>query len=166
MPSDPFPNRTDNNSKPTSPATAEYNCVAWAAHDQRNYIWPDARQQFAWPPNLPRIDSVPSIRFFFESIGFSVCLDGRLEAGFEKVAIYADGNGPQHVARQLRSGIWTSKLGPAADIEHTTVNVLESGPYGNVVLYMKRRSNGPPTLPPLHPPPAKLITPGGDPLVP
>ena len=51
--------------------------------------------------------------------------DLSLEIGFEKVAIYSDAHGPQHVARQLPDGKWTSKLGQQVDVEHSTLSVLE-----------------------------------------
>jgi hypothetical protein len=163
MPHEPFPNRTDANCRWTSDASDEYNCIGWAAHTTRHYIWPDEDEQFAWPIAQDRADTVDAIRTFFESLGFQPCPDDRLEAGFEKIAIYADANGPQHVARQLISGRWTSKLGRMADVEHVTLEVLADGHYGRVVLLMKRRYDGtPPRLPDLYPPPARLIRPGGD----
>jgi hypothetical protein len=60
------------------------------------------------------------------------------EKGFEKVAIYADDEGAQHVARQLQDGKWTSKLGDLSDVEHADLMVLE-GTYGKVARILKRR---------------------------
>jgi hypothetical protein len=60
------------------------------------------------------------------------------EPGFEKVALFADASGmPQHAARQLATGRWTSKLGRMEDIEHA-LRDLEGGIYGSVVLLLKR----------------------------
>lgn len=47
------------------------------------------------------------------------------------------------MARQLRDGTWTSKLGAEEDITHFTLDALESygipfGEYGDPVLYMRR----------------------------
>jgi hypothetical protein len=65
-------------------------------------------------------------------------VDGSLEAGFEKVALFADAQQtPKHAARQLQSGSWTSKLGPEEDISHSIYG-LEGSKYGDAVVYMKR----------------------------
>ena len=62
-----------------------------------------------------------------------------LEAGHEKVALYADDQGEwTHVARQLPDGWWTSKLGPDEDILHRTPQALAGDLYGQVQAIMKR----------------------------
>ncbi len=43
-----------------------------------------------------------------------------------------------HVARQLKEGMWTSKLGPDEDIEHNTLDALEGELYGAVTQVLKR----------------------------
>ena len=63
-----------------------------------------------------------------------------LEPGYEKVCIYTSDDGsPQHVARQLASGTWTSKIGSLEDIEHSTVAALEGKEYGTAKVIMKRK---------------------------
>lgn len=167
MPDANFPNMTERNWRPASDSTAEYNCVAWAAHTTAHYIWPDAGQQFAWPPDLQRQDTVDALCSFFSLLGFSCCQTADPEPGFEKIAVYENDDGPQHVARQLPSGYWTSKMGPGVDAEHTSLDALTGPHYGRVVSIMKRPTDGrPPKLPPLFPPPARLIRPDGRPLVP
>jgi hypothetical protein len=48
----------------------------------------------------------------YKSLGYELCDNSELEAGFEKIAIYATSDGePTHAARQLSVGLWTSKLG-------------------------------------------------------
>ena len=55
----------------------------------------------------------------FRSLGFVMRDDGDHEIGLEKIALYAtDDDEYTHVARQLPSGKWTSKLGGLEDIEH------------------------------------------------
>ena len=61
------------------------------------------------------------------------------------MVLYADGDSPKHMARQLPDGMWTSKCGAGEDITHYTLDALESygplpwkGHYGCPVLYMKR----------------------------
>jgi hypothetical protein len=66
-----------------------------------------------------------------------VCDDERLEAGYEKVALFALLGKPKHAARQLPGGRWTSKLGEWEDIEHA-LHDLTGMVYGSVALVMKR----------------------------
>ncbi len=127
-------------------------------------MWPDEREQFSWPIGMGRGDTLQTLRSFFESIGFAECASDAPEPGIEKIAIYGNGQIPEHVARQLGSGKWTSKMSGGIDIEHMNLNVLEGGQYGNVLLTMSRLWNGPPNLPPLDPPSPTLITPSGMPL--
>jgi hypothetical protein len=68
-------------------------------------------------------------------------MDGNLEAGYEKIAIYYRPGTVDflHVARQLSDGRWTSKLGRGEDITHNTVEGLEGvGAYGRVARFMRR----------------------------
>ena len=80
----------------------------------------------------------------FESLGYRECANDTSETGFEKVAIYVNGEGlPTHAARQLENGNWTSKLGYWQDIEHASLRALENAPlmdslYGTVALLMRR----------------------------
>jgi hypothetical protein len=161
-----FPNTTDHNCRRSSAPTFEYNCLAWSVHRQDVWMWPDEREQFAWPIGMVRGDTLANLRSFFERIGFSVCFSEHLEPGFEKIAIYGQNDIPEHVARQLPNGTWTSKLSGGIDVEHDTLNVLEHGKYGVVRTIMQKGGRGPWQLPPLHPGPARLITPSGMPLVP
>ena len=62
------------------------------------------------------------------------------------MAIYADAEGPLHVARQLPGGHWSSKLGPREDIEHE-LDGLVGREYGRVVMVMSRPFGGQVELP-------------------
>jgi hypothetical protein len=73
-------------------------------------------------------------------LGSSLCATADLEAGVEKTALYAVGEKPSHAARQLASGIWTSKLGPNIDIEHTTLEALAGGVYGELAAVLSRKA--------------------------
>jgi hypothetical protein len=161
------PNVTPWNLIPKSGATDAYNCLAWAVHYEDLPIWPDPRNVCSWPPDMARDETLASIKLFLERVGFVECADlsSHVEPSYEKVAIYADAHGPQHVARQLPDGTWTSKLGVSIDAVHGTLNVLEGGTSGNVVIMMKRPSETPPTLPPLHPPRPRLVTAQGSVLI-
>lgn len=161
-----FPNSNNQNWRHTSNPTWEYNCLSWSVHRSDVWIWPDIGDQFSWPPDMVRGNTIATFRAFFERIGFVESNSGALEQGIEKIALYARGSAPEHFARQLASGKWTSKLSGAIDIEHDSLTVLEDGDYGRVQLIMARVNNGPPNLPPLHPPPPLLIRPNGMPLIP
>jgi hypothetical protein len=121
----------------TSPPTQDYNCIAWAAGDDQRWWWPDLVGYRYWPPGLPRQETVGAFQAAFATLGYSICNDDLLEPGFEKIAIFADDHGPQHAARQLPTGGWTSKLGELDDIEHE-LRDLEGNEYGLVIAFMKR----------------------------
>jgi hypothetical protein len=120
-----------------SPKDDHYNCIAWAAGDNRRWWWPDADGEDAWPAGVARVETLDAFRDAFASLGYEACDDGQLEAGYEKIALYALAGVPKHAARQLPSGRWTSKLGQREDIEHGLED-LTGTEYGAVVLVMKR----------------------------
>jgi len=120
-----------------------YNCIAWAAGDTHHWWWPQI--DLDWPFWSKREETIAAFVTAFRCLGYVPCNNSRVEFGFEKVALYADGNSPKHMARQLSDGMWTSKCGGAEDITHFTLDALESygphplkGHYGRPVLYMKR----------------------------
>ena len=121
----------------TSAAEDRYNCIAWAAGDDQRWWWPDAASLRYWPANVPREETLGAFQAAFATLRYVDCVDERHEAGYEKVAIYAIDEVPQHAARQLANGRWTSKLGELDDIEHD-LHHLEGAEYGTVVAIMKR----------------------------
>lgn len=132
-----FPSLNNQNYKETSDPTDEYNCIAWAVG--RNDVWVDpTNPQYYWPDSVPRDDSIDNLVLVFQIEGYEVCTDKSLESGIEKIAIYGDGLGYTHAARQLPNGKWTSKLGGLEDIEHDTLDALCGSEYGQVERIMKR----------------------------
>jgi hypothetical protein len=136
-----LPNLTDGNRVITSPLSRRYNCIGWAAGIDVQWWWPVGR--YYWPPNVPREETVEAFVRAFATIGYIECQDGSLEAGFEKVAIYAahDAGGgltPTHAARQFSDGRWTSRLGSCEDIEHTSLEDVNCRSYGAPVVYLRR----------------------------
>ena len=119
----------------TSPAVPDYNCVAWAAGESDRWWWPDPQGLNFWPPEIPRLETIDSFRSAFEALGFAKAHDGQPEPGLEKVALFARGGKPTHMARQLENGRWTSKMGQSEDIEHA-LRDLEGVLYGEVALFM------------------------------
>ena len=133
-----LPNLKQEGYKITSPDTPEYNCIAWAAEDPKRWWWPDPMDNYYWPNEAPRVETVEAFIRAFETLGYITCSDSAYEKGFNKIAIYADIRGvPTHAARQLNTGFWTSKLGGSYDIEHTYEGVTSSI-YGSVAVTMKR----------------------------
>ncbi len=120
----------------TSPSDPLYNCIAWAANDTGT--WWEPGEDGYWPEGVVREATLVAFVQAFATLGFSCCPSGDFEAGFEKVAIYADAHGPQHAARQLIDGAWTSKLGPHEDVTHRTVQAVEGDLYGTAVQFLKR----------------------------
>ncbi|MCK4541633.1 MAG: hypothetical protein KAU17_05280 [Spirochaetales bacterium] len=133
-----FPMLQSSAYKLTSPATMEYNCIAWAAGDTETWWWPDPFDQYFWPSGILREETIDAFIMAFEFLGYSICGDANYETGYEKVAIYAKPGGtPTHAARQIDSEKWTSKIGQLEDIEHG-INSLSGTMYGEPVVYMKR----------------------------
>lgn len=128
----------------TSPVDPGYNCIAWAADDDRRLWWPGAPPIGYWPPGIADEPTVAAFEALFGQLGYAPCETGELEEGFEKIAIYSKEGEVTHAARQLASGSWTSKLGRNIDIEHT-LRGLQGPTYGEVVRFLKRRRPTPTT---------------------
>jgi hypothetical protein len=128
-----------------SPATPEYNCIAWAANEDFRWWWPIPEDLYYWPENAPKEETLEAFVKAFETLGYVACENENLENGFEKVTIYVDKSGrPTHAAKQLIDGKWTSKLGPYIDIEHELnclreyVLNIDGTDYGTVAAVLKR----------------------------
>lgn len=131
-----FPNASRSHVRLTSPEDPGYNCLAWAAGETRRCWHPSAFGGLFWPGGAAQ-DTVSEWVRAFESFGYERCDSAAQEDGFERVAIYAEGDLPLHVARQLPNGYWTSKLGPREDVEHE-LEALADGAYGRVVTVLRR----------------------------
>ena len=89
---------------------------------------------------LPLNNRIETVILFCAANGYALCDSNAHEEGYEKIAIYElSGWGVQHVARQLKDGSWTSKLGEWEDIRHRSPLSVESDDYGRVSRCMKRR---------------------------
>lgn len=118
----------------TSDPTDDYNCVAWAIEKEDEWIqFPPYNSQNSYE------DSVQSYIEYFTELGFEITDNTKLEEEFDKIALYTnDINEFTHVARQKPNGMWASKIGNWEDIEHTTLDALAGGSYGNPKVYMCR----------------------------
>lgn len=133
-----FPHIVDSGYSISSPESSEYNCIAWAAEDTEKFWWPDNLNISYWPLEIPREETTEAFVRAFEMLGYSCCEDASCEEGYEKIAIYADSSSkPTHMARQLNSGHWTSKLGELEDVEHD-LDAFKNSDYGDVHMIMKR----------------------------
>lgn len=121
-----------------------YNCLSWAIGLTWAWFSPEPRVAgYYWLPGIKREWSLSSIRATFEKHGYTEETTSRaLEPGWEKVAFFRDIHGaPNHFARQLPSGTWTSKMARLNDIEHENLECLEEYDtgYGPVTLILKRK---------------------------
>lgn len=123
-----------------------YNCFAWAAEDTE-HRWEAAAELLMptragtyWPPGVTVFPTLNAYIEAYRSLGYELCDTAELEEGFEKIAIYVGASGePFHAARQLASGVWTSKLGGANDIEHETPDGITSLNLGSPSIFLRRR---------------------------
>lgn len=139
-----FPKLTELGYELKSDPDDRYNCIAWAV-GENNRWWEPCDGRY-WPgrhPGDPPDYSVASLAAACAAVGFIECSgdvqrDAVPEPGIQKIALFAQHGEYLHVARQLRHGDWTSKLGPDDDIRHPSLDALAGGIYGNVVKIMKR----------------------------
>ena len=134
-----FPKLTRENSRATSPKDPAYNCVAWAAGETR--AWWDHLYGY-WPENVKREGSIAAYVDVFVLLGFERCATSEYELGFEKIAVFGNGGQFTHAARQLPSGLWTSKLGSLEDIEHQDLASVSIPDYGRPVQFLRRGIGG------------------------
>jgi len=74
----------------------------------------------------------------FGTLGYFEATAPHIEPNFEKIALYVNKHKQvTHAARQLSTGLWTSKLGQNYDISHT-LEAIEGGLYGTVAMLLKR----------------------------
>src|SRR5947208_6744161 len=85
-----FPNLPSARYQITSPATTDYNCIAWAAEDETAWWWPDIYGFGYWPPQVPRTETMEAFIAAYGLLGYQPCPDPQPEPGYEKVAIYVD----------------------------------------------------------------------------
>jgi hypothetical protein len=123
----------------TSRPLPRYNCIAWAAGDTSKWWWPHPYDRRCyWPPRILREETLPIFVEVFRTLGYQPCSSATPEVSFEKVALFADAGVPTHAARQLITGVWSSKLGEGHDIAHHSLSDLSGGIYGLPTLFLKR----------------------------
>lgn len=137
--------RSDKKYKITSPCTRNYNCISWANECDNVWTWPPIFDELEddeyWPSILPNDTKIETFVKFFMHEGFSVCTEDESHQQNTIICLYEKDGECTHAARKLPSGMWTSKLGPLNDIQHSTPHSLEGEFYGKVFCYMKRENN-------------------------
>lgn len=137
-----FPKLALGNHRITSNADINYNCIAWSNGD--NSVWWEPHAGYHWPLERIPDDEEPSVDHvaaIFEAAGFErrERYQVTYETGYDRIAIYGAARDRfTHVAHQIESGWWASKIGPDEDIEHATTDVLEGNWYGQVALILRR----------------------------
>jgi hypothetical protein len=141
-----FPALQNSGYRITSPASRDYNCIAWAAGDDLRWWWPDPdpdNDAVYWPAGVVREETLAAFVAAYATLGYVPCANEELEAGFEKMALFAQPAGaPTHAARQLPTGRWTSKLGLLEDIDHS-LHDLAGERYGAVAQILIRPTLNP-----------------------
>jgi hypothetical protein len=101
--------------------------MAFANGDERHFWEPNRPGgRYYWPPDIKQDNTVDAWEQVFLNKGYERTDDRKVEAGFEKVAIYVglDDMLASHVA--ISDGyVWLSKLGKGQDISHSSLDVLE-----------------------------------------
>jgi hypothetical protein len=148
-----FPNlASDPDFEITSNADPSYNCIAWAYIENSKWMWPKSSESVDmldairfWPDGVENNEDVTSFIKAFQLKGYSICDSWEHEEGFQKIALYVQGDTTvcTHAAREIvadknNCGKWTSKLGPSNDIHHSSPYELEGAIYGRVHCIMKR----------------------------
>lgn len=134
-----WPKLVKNSFRKTSHFSIDYNCVSWAVGIVSKRI-DSGGQSYEWPNDLPRDHTINSYVKLYQKYGFEKCDNGNLESSLEKIALFEDEYGFfKHVALQLSSGLWTSKMGDLEDIEHKTSDAVDGWFYGKVSIYMSRQ---------------------------
>jgi len=120
-------------------ADPRYNCFAWSV-GKTDIILDPMRD---WPDDVKREYTLVAFISCFNFYGFQCCDNGDLEMGVEKVVIYGRGDLPLHAARQMDSGLWTSKIGSLELIEHHLdafeVATQEFANYGSILQFLSRQ---------------------------
>lgn len=140
---DRFPKLVPGTFLPKSKATARYNCIGFAAGDERHWWEGECNGgRFHWPYGFPRTTDAPTVARIFRDQGFEPTSNRDIEPGYEKVAIYicVDDMDFSHIAKS-DGDVWKSKLGKGQDIHHYSLDVLEGSEkdeYGIVDIILRK----------------------------
>lgn len=136
-----FPQLAQDGYRITSTETSVYNCFAWGLSNTQKWWSPVQNGGYHWPAGVKQDLKLETfVRLYAQEGNFHPCDHHAHELTYDKLAIYCNQQGEvTHVARQLASGKWTSKLGDWEDIEHKTLAGIEGQFYGKVAKVLKRK---------------------------
>lgn len=137
----------DKDLKITSKSDPSYNCIAWAYNINNRWMWPNTGEYtfldgvHFWPSSEIMDSNVQNFIDAFKQIGYELCEKPDFESDYRRIALYVvpGTTACTHAARQLRNGMWTSKLGMYCDIQHGTPETIENNEYGKVYCIMKKK---------------------------
>jgi hypothetical protein len=140
----------------SSPIDVNYNCIAWAGMRSDEFWWPEVEPynrfdgvKYNWPFKIEHNENLKFFIELFSNLGYtqeSNNIDNE-HPKFRKIALYIKNNPSNtdilnspctHAARQLKSGLWASKLGRYHDIEHSNPYDLEGSAYGKLAIILKK----------------------------
>lgn len=140
----------------SSKKNVNYNCIAWAGFVDNEFWWPEVIPynkldgvRYKWPFNIKHSDKLEFFIELFSHLGYkeeSFCIDNE-QPNFRKIALFIKEDKFQsdrlicdctHAARQLKNGLWASKLGSNHDIEHSNPYDLEGPAYGKIAIILKK----------------------------
>src|SRR5262245_29847495 len=84
----------------TSDQTPLYNCIGWAFEDSLRKWWPNKRG-YHWPIDATGMTDLDAFNALLAERGWQPTDNRGLQFGVKKLALYAVGRKPKHMARQL-----------------------------------------------------------------
>ena len=125
-----------------SDASLLYNCIAFAFGDEHNNWDPQEGCGFSWPPGFKREATIEVITNMVQLHGYRTRHENLSNPPTrDAIAIYAHDAGlVTHLAKWQSPGIWKSKLGEGRDINHHSLDWLESDLYGRPASIWKREA--------------------------
>jgi hypothetical protein len=148
--------KNDSRFRISSHKDINYNCIAWAGLHNDEYWWPEIVPynkldgvKYKWPFNLRNNDNLEYFIELFLNLGYKEETDNieNEHPKYRKIALFIKANSNisdrlnckcTHAARQLKNGLWASKLGCSHDIEHSNPYDLEGQQYGQLAIILKK----------------------------
>ena len=146
----------DSHFRISSRKDVNYNCIAWAGIVDNEFWWPEVEPynkldgvRYKWPFNIKHSDKLEFFIELFYKLGYkeeSHNIENE-HPNFRKIALFIKEDLTNsdrmtsecsHAARQLKNGLWASKLGRFHDIEHSNPYDLEGKSYGRVAIILKK----------------------------
>jgi len=114
-----------------------YNCLAYALGDHRNWWEPPNGEGRYWPPGFDEDVTVKTVEAIIKLHGFTEELHKNDTPQTDSIAIYAIGDEWQHFAK-FSAGYWSSKLGEGHDVARVELDDMLINDYGTVVKILSR----------------------------